>query len=196
MARFFFLCCLFITLSATHSVAQALLSGKVLSQKEQQAIVGANVFIANSTIGTITESDGTFQLDNIPSGPIKLVVSYLGYESYITSREIKAGQQYNVEVQLRPTAIDLDAVEVISLNERKRNRYIKTFTHAFFGKTKNARDCQLLNPDAISLTPGKGGNFTATANELLEIENLALGYKVFFFIESFFKRRASCFLLW
>ncbi|MCG8332683.1 MAG: DUF3179 domain-containing protein [Chitinophagales bacterium] len=187
MSRFFFLCCLFITLSATHSAAQALLSGKVLSQKDQQAIVGANVFIANSTIGTITESDGTFQLDNIPSGPIKLVVSYLGYESYITSREIKAGQQYNVEVRLRPTAIDLDAVEVISLNERKRNRYIKTFMHAFFGKTKNARDCQLLNPDAISLTPGKGGDFTATANELLEIENLALGYKVFFLLSHFSK---------
>lgn len=187
MSRFFSLCCLCIALSATHSTAQALLSGKVLSQKDQQAIIGANVFIANSTIGTTTESDGTFQLANIPPGPIKLVVSYLGYENYITSREIKAGQQYNVEVRLRPTAIKLDAVEVVSLNERKRNRYIKTFTHAFLGKTKNARDCQLLNPHVVTITPGKGGNFTATANELLEIENLALGYKVFFLLSHFSK---------
>ena len=65
-------------------LAQNTISGVVMAEGEPDPVIGANVTIKGTTIGTITDFDGNFFLDgNV--GDI-LVVSYMGYKT----QEVKA----------------------------------------------------------------------------------------------------------
>lgn len=53
-------------------------TGKV-TDKNDEAIIGASVFVENTTNGTVTDIDGNFTLKNVPSkGTLK--VTYIGYK--------------------------------------------------------------------------------------------------------------------
>jgi TonB-linked SusC/RagA family outer membrane protein len=60
-------------------LAQTKVKGTVLDENGDGAI-GANVVVAGTTIGTVTDFDGQFEL-NVPEGKKQLVISYLGYKT-------------------------------------------------------------------------------------------------------------------
>ena len=63
------------------SVAQVILSGKVIDKKTNEPIVGASVFIRKHQIGTSTNAEGLYQI-KFPKKDVYLVeVSYLGYKT-------------------------------------------------------------------------------------------------------------------
>ena len=53
--------------------------GKVLDSTGE-SVIGASVLVKGTTSGTITDIDGNFKLDNVPSNAT-LVVSYIGYQT-------------------------------------------------------------------------------------------------------------------
>ncbi|TKC02857.1 carboxypeptidase-like regulatory domain-containing protein [Pedobacter frigoris] len=48
------------------SNAQQIISGKITDSETGKAVVAANIYINNTTIRTISDSNGLFKLDNIP----------------------------------------------------------------------------------------------------------------------------------
>lgn len=73
-------------------------AGKVVTcvvSDEVGPIPGANVFIAGTTTGTITDNEGRAILHNVPEGAV-LVISYIGY----ITQEIPIGNRTTVEVTL------------------------------------------------------------------------------------------------
>jgi hypothetical protein len=44
-----------------------------------QPVIGANVIVKGTTIGTITDIDGKYKLTGIPVGEQKLVASFIGF---------------------------------------------------------------------------------------------------------------------
>ncbi len=58
------------------------LAGKVIDKSNGQELAGANVMLENLGIGTSTNRQGEFSFADIPSGPLVLSVSYIGYEVY------------------------------------------------------------------------------------------------------------------
>ena len=60
--------------------AQTTITGSVVTQEENEPIVGATIRIVGTQQGTVTDGDGNFTL-NVPSSKSELLVSYLGYES-------------------------------------------------------------------------------------------------------------------
>lgn len=68
------------TFSFTQATAQPFsVTGTVTSSEDKQPLIGATVLEKGTGKGTITELDGTFQL-NVSSSQAVLVVSYVGYE--------------------------------------------------------------------------------------------------------------------
>jgi len=78
MKRIYFLlvCVCFLPMAL---LAQTKVKGTVLDENGDGAI-GANVVVAGTTIGTVTDFDGQFEL-NVPEGKKQLVISYLGYKT-------------------------------------------------------------------------------------------------------------------
>ena len=42
-------------------------TGKVLSEEDGEAVIGATVMVKGTNIGTVTDADGLFSLSNVPA---------------------------------------------------------------------------------------------------------------------------------
>lgn len=68
------------------------ITGVVLSGDDNEPIVGASVMVTGTTLGTTTDIDGRFTINNVPSSAKTVKVSYVGMTSQevpITKGEIK-----------------------------------------------------------------------------------------------------------
>ncbi|MBO9661259.1 MAG: carboxypeptidase-like regulatory domain-containing protein, partial [Chitinophagaceae bacterium] len=61
--------------------AQRTISGKVVNASTQEPIPGSSVFVSNTSFGTVTTKDGSFELIDIPPGKYDLIISSVGYET-------------------------------------------------------------------------------------------------------------------
>ncbi len=72
---------LFITTFFTGSLfaQQLTIKGKVIDEKTTEPLIGAVVKLESTTIGTTTDMNGEFQLNNLKQGVYGITVSYLSY---------------------------------------------------------------------------------------------------------------------
>lgn len=89
-------------------------NGYVQDSKSGERLIGANLFDPDLNVGTTTNVYGFFSLTlkNTVADSILLVVSYIGYDRW--QRRLATGQDYqlNIELKLRPIA--MDSVTVIA----------------------------------------------------------------------------------
>ena len=57
-----------------------------------EKLTGASVLIVGSTIGAVTEANGSFKIANVPAGPHTLQITYLGYEKFTKEIIVTADQ--------------------------------------------------------------------------------------------------------
>ncbi|MCK4344564.1 MAG: carboxypeptidase-like regulatory domain-containing protein [Bacteroidales bacterium] len=165
------------------------INGKI-TDKKGDPLSYATVFIANTTFGSITDKNGFYRLDRIPYGQHILVVSYVGFEtSMVTIVVDKASIEHNVK--LKQSTIKLDEVKVVEdKRKNKWNQNFKKFKDYFIGTTPNATYCEITNPQYLRFHFNKDTKtLTAESNEILIIENKALGYRIHYLLELFELRR-------
>ena len=108
-----FFVCLLISIGA--AFAQMDVSGTVVSQDDNEPIIGASVTIyGGATIGTVTDVDGNFKL-NVPKGA-KLVFSYVGMKS----QTLPAAPSMTVVMK---SAAELQEVVVTGLQKTDRRLF-------------------------------------------------------------------------
>ncbi len=92
------------------------ISGNVISNDDGQTLPGVNIVVKGTTIGAITNADGSFNID-APESAI-LVFSFVGY----STQEIVVGNQNNINVRLIPDTKSLNEVVVVGFGtEQKRD---------------------------------------------------------------------------
>ncbi|MCB9310426.1 MAG: SusC/RagA family TonB-linked outer membrane protein [Lewinellaceae bacterium] len=77
--------------------AQNNISGKVFSDLDSEPLIGVNVLIKGSNLGTITDVDGMFTLKNVPQNGV-LEFSYVGYQT--KSLQISGQEFVNVTLSV------------------------------------------------------------------------------------------------
>jgi len=93
---------------------QAQTTGQLLDENGDP-LIGANVFIQGTTVGTVTDFDGRFSID-AKAGDV-LVVSYIGYgEQTVTVEE--GG---SISLNMRPDSQVLNDVVVVGYGTRKKS---------------------------------------------------------------------------
>lgn len=60
--------------------AQNKLSGFVVDEHTHEKLIGVNIIVEETSIGTSTNADGEFILLNIPSGKQSIKFSHIGYK--------------------------------------------------------------------------------------------------------------------
>ena len=106
---------LFIT-SASLAFAQGRSVTGVVTDTQNEPLIGANVSVEGTTNGTITDLDGKFQLSNVSSNS-SIKVSYIGYETQI----IQAGSTTTFSIVLQDDSETLDEVIVVGYGVQKKN---------------------------------------------------------------------------
>jgi iron complex outermembrane receptor protein len=100
-----FLILLMILLAGSGAFAQSKISGKV-SNAENEPLPGASVVIDGTTIGTITNVNGEFTLNNLNKGGCQLKVSFIGYETFTTKLSLPTQQFLNITLQKNEVMTD------------------------------------------------------------------------------------------
>lgn len=101
-----------MTLAAT---AQTKTVTGTVTDETGEPVIGANVAVKDTKLGAVTDYDGNFTLNNIPSNAT-LVVSYVGY----VTEEVSVAGKSTVNVVLKENRELLDEVVVIGYGTVKR----------------------------------------------------------------------------
>ena len=102
------LACLFVGIGLVTAQTQKV-TGVVISEEDGQPVVGASVLVKGTTLGTITDVDGNFNLSNVPSSAKTLQISYIGMQT----QEVVI--KPNLKVILKADAQKLDEVVVTAM---------------------------------------------------------------------------------
>ncbi|KAB2852284.1 MAG: TonB-dependent receptor, partial [Ignavibacterium sp.] len=95
-----------ILLISVKVFAQGTVKGIVVDSLTSQTLVGANVFIVGTSLGSATDIEGEYKITRIPEGPFKLKVSYIGYESKEFDLRIQDNRTLEFHIELVPEAIE------------------------------------------------------------------------------------------
>ncbi len=95
--------------------AQINISGSVTDAGDNSPLIGANVMVQGTSIGTVTDLDGTFTIAAEDANSV-LIISYTGY----SATEVVVGNQTVIDVKLSYAATSLDEVVVTGYTTRKR----------------------------------------------------------------------------
>lgn len=113
-----------------HSQTQAAVSqqsGKLVkgavTDESGLSVIGANVFIKGTTVGTITDMEGNFSLE-VPSDNDILVISYIGY----VEQQIPVKNRQNWSIVLKEDAQNLDEVVVVGYGTQRKGNIATAVT--------------------------------------------------------------------
>lgn len=110
---------------------QMTVNGLITSAEDGEPIIGASVTVkGNTTIGTVTDLDGKFQL-NVPNGTKKIVVSYIGMKSQEVTP--KSGL---IKIVLESDAQELGEIVVTGMQKMDKRLFTGATTKLDASKTK------------------------------------------------------------
>ncbi len=160
------------------------LSGIITDAATKEPVAFANVFFANTRIGVSSDAEGKFSLTGFPSGKYDLTVTFVGYNTYQQSLEFNESE-FRLSISLKENEIRLSEV-VVQEDTTGWARNYEIFKKHFLGETRNAKQCEILNPKNIHLYFDRRANvLVAHAREPIQIENQALGFKIEYYLSIF-----------
>jgi hypothetical protein len=156
-----------------------------VSDDKGVAIPGATVFITNTSHAMATNDAGRFSFNKISPGNYEVVIKMIGFDPVIQSVTVNQ-RSINIIARLTESITQLKAVTIKGGHDPNRATYMLQFTNNFIGETVNAQQCKILNPDVLHFRFDKQtGTLYASADELLVVENKALGYTLKFLLTEF-----------
>ncbi|MDZ7363801.1 MAG: carboxypeptidase-like regulatory domain-containing protein [candidate division KSB1 bacterium] len=166
-------------------VSQLTISGRIKDNASGLPLTNVNVFLANTTLGAVSDKDGFYAIRGVPVGTHELVASLLGYEVRKSSIRI-TDDDLRVDLSLTPKPLEMPQIDIIAAPDREWKRNLQKFEELFWGNAYRASECKILNPEVLDFSIEKDtGCFIATANQPLQIENRRLGYRAQFIVQEF-----------
>ncbi|MGM0474481.1 MAG: SusC/RagA family TonB-linked outer membrane protein, partial [Bacteroidota bacterium] len=90
-------------------------TGMVTDAATGEPLIGVNIVVEGTTIGTISDADGSYSI-TVPSAESVIDYSFVGY----TTQQIRVGNQTEINVELEPSAVGLDELVVIGYGTQRR----------------------------------------------------------------------------
>lgn len=134
--------------AALSQVTTSAITGKVSTDENGEAVIGATVQAVHEPSGTryatVTNIDGRYTIQGMRvGGPYKVTISYVGYRSkVVTGVNLKLGETYSLNEKMEEDANQLGEV-VVSASASK-------FTGEKTGATTNISSTQMQNLPTIS----------------------------------------------
>lgn len=174
---------LFLLISATTFAQQTLTIGGTVSD-DKGAIPGATVFLTGTKFMMATNATGDFKFSKVPPGNYSLIVKMLGFEPFL--KQMMVGDaNVTINVLLKESTSQLAEV-VIRPNSKDWYKNLELFKAQFLGENDNAKQCKIMNAEVLALNYDKDTRILkASAEDLLKIENKALGYRITYLLVNF-----------
>ncbi|WP_299366063.1 TonB-dependent receptor [Winogradskyella sp.] len=116
---------LLFVLSSTLSYAQTgIIKGKIIDKQSEIPLLGATVELLDTEkpMGTVTDDDGYYVLENVPIGRQSIRISYIGFETItIPNIVVTTGKDAVIDVSLIESFDQLDAVIITPETNKDRS---------------------------------------------------------------------------
>ena len=152
------------------ALAQITVTGTVTDADNGEPLIGANVLVRGTSIGTITDFDGTFEL-SVPEDANTLVVSYTGF----TSLDVAIAGRTVVDVALTP-GTELEEIVVTGYGTALRREVTSAITSVKeedFNKGNVIDPAQLLQGKATGLSIAKNNGSNPNDGYTIRIRGLS-----------------------
>ena len=106
-----FIAALFLMIGT--ALAQTKVNGTVISQDDNEPVIGASVLVVGTQVGTVTDANGQFSL-TVPAGKSTLRITYVGMEP------IEVSARPNMRILLTSDQKALDEVIVVAYGTQKK----------------------------------------------------------------------------
>ncbi len=127
----------------------------VVSDVDGEALIGVTVAVKGTTLGTITDFDGAFNL-NVPENGT-LVISYMGY----TTKEVRITADTRYIITLEENALNLDELVVVGYGSMRKKDLTGSITQIRPDKLENENPKTVQ--DILRGTPGLNVGFDTSA---------------------------------
>lgn len=159
--------------------------GKVVDAVTGEALIFANVRVANTSQGSITNKEGFFEIKT-SSAAQKLITSFIGYHSDTT--EVLSNSKESLKIKLTPSSLQLTEVLVLAeenpayaiircaiKRKLERSEKLKSYQYSSYtkGSIKTEDD---INARGNSVSIGIGSKDTAELKITGILENESVGY--------------------
>ena len=182
MKKYFIIILLIISCGNGYS---QVLKGTILDKDTKKPIDYAVAYFAGTFTGTNADKNGNFELDISKNKAMPLTISAMGYYS-VNITDVSDGKP--LAVYLAPKVFELNEFVIgpgnIKKDKREREKNLKLFRKQFLGETPNVRFCKILNENDITFRY-ENDTLKAFASKPILIDNLALGYRITFFLDQF-----------
>jgi len=88
------------------------ISGTITNEATGEPLIGANVFIIGTNLGTATDFDGKFHFPETPDGLLGLRISYIGYSTVTKDVELDVDGSLDLNVLLSKSMLNLKEIVV------------------------------------------------------------------------------------
>jgi len=115
LAAFLFVFSSLISFAQTEDVRTGKIIGRVVNKSTQSPVPGVTVIVLETKLGAITDSQGRFEINNVPVGMVAVQFSSVGYERFVQSDVVVNTARANqLDIQLIEKIIELEGTEVRS----------------------------------------------------------------------------------
>mgnify|MGYP006284556679 CR=1 FL=1 len=126
-------------------------SGQVTAAGTGEPLSGAQVVVVGTQVGGLTDADGQYRLEQVPTGQQSVRVQLIGYSRSTKAVDVAAGQAATVNFRLHEEALQMDQIVVTGTPGEEQMRSL--------GNTIGTIDAEQLNevsaePSAQNLLSG------------------------------------------
>jgi len=149
---------------SSHSFGQVTLRGTLTDAATGETLIGASVSVEGTSIGTITDYDGRFELDYPKNPPFTMVFNFLGFAAQ--RREITAANVgENMKIKMETEAFETGVIEIIESRITEKTK-------------EDPRTIESL--DAISIKETTAANFYNGLGNLkgVDLTTASLGFTI------------------
>ena len=127
--------------------------GTVVDAESGRGLVGANIQVPGTVLGTITGRGGGFVVSGVPVGSYSLRVSMIGYRSVLVDSVRVAEEDPVLVVELVETAIGLNPV-IVTADRRLQRLEESSSSVTVLPRAEIAARTNLRLDDALEMVPG------------------------------------------
>ncbi|MFO7668285.1 MAG: carboxypeptidase-like regulatory domain-containing protein, partial [Bacteroidales bacterium] len=105
-----------VTSVSTFAQRSGVITGLIIDGSANEPLAFANIYVKGTSIGTVTDEEGNFRLDNVPSGEQTIVISFIGFADQEIALDVSGGQVQELEtLTMMPETIMGEEVVVTAI---------------------------------------------------------------------------------
>ena len=142
-------------IGAAPLLAQGAVSGTVTDAESMAPVAGAQVFVAGTTIGTLTGPEGAYRIEGVPAGEQTLSVRLIGYRELSQTVTVQSGQVATADFAVEQTALRIQDIVITGVVGETPQVKLP-----FTVERLSAQDIPVPAADASSLLAGKAAGMS------------------------------------